>query len=248
MKLFRRLACCGLPFLLSLTIMTGAAGTVLAAEPADLDMGATGSISLTLADSDGNAVSGGAVTLYKVAELYLDDGNMAYTLTSAFSGWTSDLDVTDTGLAAELEAYVKKNSISGTTVSVGKDGKISFNSLGLGLYLIVQTTEPENYKTIRPFVVTVPLEEDGVWVYEVDASPKVGAVTPIKPDTPPEKTRTTKPSTSTTSTTTTAMATILPQTGQLNWPIPVLAIAGLLLLVTGWCMNRSEKKRDRYAV
>ena len=34
----------------------------------------------------------------------------------------------------------------------------------------------------------------------------------------------------------------LPQTGQTNWPVPVLAVAGLLLIVLGWFLCASERK------
>lgn len=234
MKKIREMARCGLVLVLTLAVMAGAAVTAGAAETADLDMDRTGSISLTLKDSDGNAVSGGAVTLCQVAAFYLDDGDMAYALTDAFAGFTSLLDVEDSGLASELATYAEDNSVSGTTVSVGEDGEISFSNLTLGLYLVVQTTESDHYKTINPFVVTVPMEEDGVWVYAVDASPKVGTVTVTEPDT-------------TTTATTTTTTTILPQTGQLNWPIPVLAAAGVLLLLAGWYLSRTGKKHRNYA-
>lgn len=36
----------------------------------------------------------------------------------------------------------------------------------------------------------------------------------------------------------------LPQTGVLRWPIPVMAVAGLLLFCIGWVINR--KKEDQY--
>ncbi|MCD8007709.1 MAG: peptidase, partial [Clostridiales bacterium] len=125
------------------------------------------------------------------------------------------------------------------TLSIGSSGTVSFGGLELGLYLVVQTTESDNYETISPFVVTVPLEEDGVWVYDVDASPKVGAVTPVEPEED-------EPDESTTTTTTTVTKT-LPQTGQLNWPIPVLAISGAVLFALGWCLTRSDRKRTEYA-
>lgn len=242
MKKIRKTARCGFAFLLSLVLVMGITVTAGAAETADLDMDETGSITLTLADSDGTVVSGGAISLYKVAALYLDDGNMAYALTDAFLGCTTVLDVEDSSLASELAAYAEENNISGTTASVGEDGIISFDGLALGLYLVVQTTESDHYETINPFVVTVPMEEEGVWVYAVDASPKVGTVTVTEPET-----ATTTTTTATTTTTTTTTATTLPQTGQLYWPIPVLAIAGFLLLAAGWYLNRSDKKRGSYA-
>lgn len=32
----------------------------------------------------------------------------------------------------------------------------------------------------------------------------------------------------------------LPQTGQLNWPVPVLAVSGVLLFAAGWVLNKKE--------
>lgn len=205
-----------------------------AAESASLDFDQTGSVSLTLEDSDGNALTDGAVTIYQVATLYLDDGNMAYSYTEAFSGCTETLDVEDTSLAATLAEYVTDNNISGTAATIGTDGTVSFNGLELGLYLVVQTTQSTGYNTISPFLVTVPYVENDVWVYNVDASPKVEVYTePATPTTP------TTPSTPSTPT--------LPQTGQLNWPIPVLAVSGLVLFAIGWFMYVTGRRKERHA-
>lgn len=39
----------------------------------------------------------------------------------------------------------------------------------------------------------------------------------------------------------------LPQTGQLNWPIPAITIAGLVLFVTGWilCFGRKRERNEK---
>ena len=34
------------------------------------------------------------------------------------------------------------------------------------------------------------------------------------------------------------------QTGQLNWPVPVLACSGVLLFAAGWVLNRQGKKKN----
>ncbi len=241
----RKAARFGSVFLLSLVLSAGAVITASAADTTDLDMAKSGSISLVLADSDGNTVSGGAVTLYEVADLYLDDGDMAYEMTDAFSGYSAEIDAEDTGLAADLTAYVDENGISGTTTAIGSDGEVSFDGLALGMYLVVQTAESEDYEAISPFVVTVPIEEDGVWVYDVDASPKVGTVTltETEEETPPptETTETTQTEEIPTTTAETLSST-LPQTGQLNWPIPVLAAGGVFLTVMGRHLARSGRK------
>ncbi len=229
---------------------TGGSGSAASATASALDFSRTGSIGLTLEDADGNAVSGGAVTLYQVASLRLDGGGMAYELADAFANCGINLDVEDASLAESLAAYAAESGISGTQAAIGADGSVSFEGLELGLYLVVQTAESDSYETINPFVVTVPLDEDGTWVYAVDASPKVGTVVAVEPEEEtPEPTPETTETETTTETTAPATGTTLPQTGQLNWPVPVLAACGLLLVVAGLALTRQPGKTPgRHAV
>ncbi|MCD8023441.1 MAG: hypothetical protein LUF30_10895 [Lachnospiraceae bacterium] len=216
-----------------------------AADGASLDFDRTGSVSLTLQDSDGNAVSDGAVTIYQVAALYLDDGDMAYAYTEDFADCSETLDVEDSSLAAALEEYVTEYEISGTAISLDADGTAEFDGLELGLYLVVQTTQSTGYNTISPFLVTVPSAENDAWLYDVDASPKVEVYTE------PASTETTAPETSTTPKTSTTAKTVdtstFPLTGQLNWPVPLLAVCGLILLATGWLMVVTGRRKERHA-
>ncbi len=275
--------------LLALAMLCGLGVTAFAADNASLDFSQTGSIGLTLEDGDGNAVTGGAVTLYQVATLYLNDGDMAYAYTDAFADCGIELDVENTSLAAALAACVTA-STPGTEQAIGADGTVSFTDLELGLYLVVQTTDSDNYETINPFVVTVPIDSDGEWVYTVDASPKVGTVTPIEPTPTPTATPTETPAgtetteetetpagsetpaatdppagtetetpeeTASPSPVPTATATpaasdgssddTLPQTGQLNWPVWVLAGFGIALFVLGFILTRERKQRGDHA-
>ncbi len=57
----------------------------------------------------------------------------------------------------------------------------------------------------------------------------------MTPDDPPE---------TTTTTTTVTVTYILPQTGQLFWPVPVLAVCGLLLFALGWVLQRPGRKEE----
>ncbi len=234
MNRFARTIRPSLALLAALTVVFCLSATAFAAaDGASVDFSQTGSVTVTLTDGDGNAVSGGRITIYQVAALYLEDGDMAYVPTDAFQSCTAQLDVTDTSLAAALVQYVQDNGIGGTSAAVDTAGTVRFSGLELGLYLLVQTTASGNYETINPFVVTVPMDSDGAWDYTVDASPKVGTVT----------TQTTEINTSTTSS-----DSDLPQTGQLNWPVPVLAVSGLALFAAGWAMvARDRKKRDHAA-
>ena len=94
------------------------------------------------------------------------------------------------------------------------------------MYLLVQNQAAEGYQAAAPFLVSVPMNEDGTYIYDVDASPKVELTKA------PQPTPTPKPPT-------------LAQTGQLNWPVPVLAIIGLCLFSLGWLL-RFGRKKDGY--
>lgn len=75
-------------------------------------------------------------------------------------------------------------------------GVAEFDDLEVGLYLVVQTTAAENYNVINPFLVSVPIQENGSYVYDVDALPKVGTAakkTPEPPTRPTPRTLRTPP-------------------------------------------------------
>ncbi|MCD7757071.1 MAG: LPXTG cell wall anchor domain-containing protein [Clostridiales bacterium] len=237
-----------LALLAALTLLLSTALTAYAVNGASLDFSKTGSVTLTLKDGDGNPVSGGEITLYQVATLYLDGADMAYAPTEAFRSCTAALDVTDTSLAETLADYVTGEGISGTTLEIGSSGAVSFGGLELGLYLVMQTAESDHYETINPFMVTVPIDENDEWVYDVDANPKVGTVTPTEPedpDDPGEPGEPDKPEPDTpTTTTTTTKTTTLPQTGQMNWPVPLLGGCGVLLFALGWLLKNTGRKEN----
>lgn len=146
----------------------------------------TGSIHVNLYDSTNNkALSGGELTVYRVAEVQRKNGNLSFEYCGDFDGCAIELgDLTDSTLAGQLQEYLHQ-SAEGTTKTIDADGSVTFRGLELGLYLIVQTEASKGYEPINPFLVSLPMAEDGKWNYAVDASPKVGAYTPTKPDTPP---------------------------------------------------------------
>ncbi len=213
-----------------------------AADTTDIEPEKEGSISLTLySDEAGETVTDGALTLYEVAKLTLTDGSMVYVRTEAFAGFDGELDIEDTGLAKDLSAYVSSSSVTGTTKMIESDGSVRFSDLTLGLYLLVQTTPSTGYYTIDPFLVTVPLTQDGVWVYDVDASPKVEVNPEPSPEPEPEPEPEPTPEPKLEPTPTPIPDKTLPQTGQLFWPIPILAGAGALFIMIGSMMRRRRR-------
>ena len=270
---------------------------------AGVDPDRTGSVSVTLYDRQNEVpLRGGRLTLYKVAQVQTYGGGVRYVYTGDFKGCTAELgDLSDSGLAAQLEAYLPA-AAQGTTRTVSEEGKATFRNLEVGVYLLVQTEASHGYAPINSFVVSVPLLEDGSWTYDVDASPKVGTVapdeTPDEPDTPdtpdtpgtpdtpapvipvptPGTDQPTQPDIPDLPVTpgdadnpvspgnpdnpalpaapdNPALpgnpdgvvlpgrpdAARLPQSGQLNWPIPVFACGGTLMFAVGWTLDRKEE-------
>ena len=251
----------------------------------------TGSIHVNLYDSTNNkALSGGELTVYRVAEVQRKNGNLSFEYCGDFDGCAIELgDLTDSTLAGQLQEYLSDNA-EGTVREVDANGNVNFDDLELGLYLVVQTEASKGYEPINPFLVSLPMAEDGKWNYAVDASPKVGAYTPTKPDTPP--TPPTPPTPDYPDTPTppdnpdnpvspgnpdnpvapghpdnpvapghpdhpvapgnpdspvlpghpdNPVMSSLPQTGQLNWPVPVLAVSGVVLFAFGWALDRKYR-------
>ena len=108
---------------------------------------------------------------------------------------------------------------------------------------------------------TVELNENNNWMYRWDNLPVGHAWNVVETDVPDGYevsydsseltvtiTNTLKPETDTDETTTKPEETSQPdklvQTGQLNWPVPVLATAGLLLFSVGWAIVNFGRKEE----
>lgn len=177
---------------------------------------------------DGKAVTGGTLTAYRVGEIQESDGNYSFGKTDAMAAFTDSYeDITDPKLAESVKAFVEENKVPAYGTAKNQNGKAVFSDLELGLYLIVQTEASEGYEPLKPFLISVPMNEDGHYVYEVSAEGKFQLEQKPEPTTP---------------TPTTPSEPTLPQTGQLNWPIPVLAVLGLCLFSFGWILRFGRKK------
>ena len=194
--------------------------------------GRKGSITVSMR-FDGEAVPGGSLTLYWVGEVSQDDGNYSFVPTGDFTGWGSAFGALDSAeenarTAQSLKTFAQSQEppISGIEKQIGKDGMAKFTNLEQGLYLLVQTQAAPGYSPVNPFLVSIPYEVKGEYCYDVDAQAKMELEQLPKP---PEK-----------------PGGKLPQTGQLNWPVPVLAAAGLGLFAIGWAI-RFRRKQDKDA-
>lgn len=223
MKVQKRLAA----FFLAIAMLCAMRMTVYAHEVPDTSR--KGTVSATMLYNN-QPVSGGSLTLYRVGAVQEGDGNYSFGLTGDFAGSGVSLaDLSSDTLAKKLAQYAENQKLSGRTETISTDGTVSFGDLELGLYLVVQTEAAKGYHKADPFLVSVPMNENGTYLYEVDASPKVELAKAPKVTPTPEVTKDQK----------------LPQTGQLNWPVPVMVVLGLLLFGAGWLL-RFGKERGGY--
>lgn len=181
---------------------------------------------------DGENVNGGTLTAIKVGYVSEDDGNYFFCRELDHVQLS---DIQSAGAAADLLEFYQENQgnydFFQQTVGIS-DGKAEFTGLSTGLYLIVQNEAASGYSKLGAFLVSVPYMENGEYQYHVTASIKSELEREPEPEpTTPPPTDPSDPE--------------LPQTGQLNWPIPLLAVSGLLLFAAGWVL-RFGRKRDCY--
>ena len=87
-------------------------------------------------------------------------------------------------LADDYAAVIDEADLYMTTPESDEDGTIFLNNMKVGTYLFVMNHKVNQNGVayqIAPFLVSVPREIDGTWVYDVDASPKLS----IQENTPP---------------------------------------------------------------
>lgn len=197
------------------------------------DLEASGSVTVHLKAGE-QMLESGTLTFFRVGKITQENGNYSFCLTDAFASSAEALDDLQTPETAErLFTYAKRQHLSGTVVPIQSGTAVLEIPQGeLGLYLVVQEQATEGWQTVNPFLIAVPNMENGTYVYQVDATPKVGEIIPTEATQPSE---------------TTPVGPTLPQTGQLNWPVPVLTVLGLGLFAAGWILRFRGKRNDHEA-
>lgn len=150
-----------------------------------VDMDRIGSLLITMQDAETlKLLTDGSLTLYHVADVHLEkDADYSYVLTEDFADMNVDLKTLDADLANRFASYIEEKKIAGLKQSVNDSGKVEFDNLELGLYLIVQEEATQGYYKIKPFLVSVPLEENNEFIYDVNATPKMETLKKV-PQTP----------------------------------------------------------------
>lgn len=177
---------------------------------------------------DGENVDGGTLTAIKVGYVDEEDGNFFFS--QEFTNIKIEDIASSNAPKTQQEFYNnnKSNYDFYTQTQTVENGKATFSGLSTGLYLIVQNRAADGFSKLGAFLVSVPYMEDGEYQYHVTAAIKSELEREPEPTEPPP----TEPD-----------DPKLPQTGQLNWPIPLMVVAGLALFAVGWmlCFRKKNK-------
>lgn len=215
------------------------------------DLSHSGSISINLRYGE-EPVSGGSLVCYRAGDVEKNNESYGFKLNADFSDSRIPIDdIYSAETADKLAQWAQKEKLSGTPAEVDNQGHTVFSGLKPGLYLLIQDKASKKYYGVEPFLVSVPMNESGMYIYDVDASPKVELVGSSKPETPvdpedPEKPNGSKDPTKPNESKDPAKSTdsVLPQTGQLNWPVPIMCVSGLMLLTVGLLLRTNKKKNE----
>ncbi len=189
---------------------------------------------------------GAKVEIYQIATMEYRGSDLGYVYTDDWKELTTDLSKeTSEDEILQMRDLAESKNLTGIEKASDEDGNVCYPDLPQGVYLVVQTDEVQHFSVFEPFLVYLPCIEENHWKYDVTAEPKIayqvrsGARDPNEPDptpstvpeepvNPPKEDTTPK----------------LPQTGQLNWPIPVLLVTGTFLVSAGIIVRLAGRKED----
>ena len=185
------------------------------------DLSQKGSLTIVM-EFDCEHFSGGSLTSCRVGRVRVLDTDADFVLLEELGGGELPGKLDNPDLAKELALRSAYHSLPLLHSEI-QEGAAVFTGLEPGLYVVTQTEPSDGFFPIQTFLLSLPRWTEDGYVYDLTAAPKV----PLEPEP-------TEPSEPTAPTVPPKPGTTLPQTGQLNWPVPVLAILGLTLFGTGW--------------
>lgn len=244
---------------------TGAAGagalTVQAAQAGsassgllsgETDISGEGSLQLDLTYTEDGAekkMEGGSVEIYLAAGVFVNDADCRYDVSSGrFSSVLGGAEIENMDSAelgrrnASLSAALEKacGNIRPDAEAPVKEGSVSFSNLKAGLYFVRQKEKSEGDRSVVPFLISVP---DAKGSMNVAAKPKQGIVGETHGVTP--ETGGGGSSGGSNGGGVINSGGKLPQTGQLWWPVPVLALCGIALTLGGETVRKKASSKDQ---
>ena len=186
--------------------------------------------------------------IYKIADV---SQYGKYTVTSDFAKYSIDLKIEEQTewqtLASTLRGYVARDGKNPLQIKkTNADGTAYFGDLTVGLYLLIGDDAKDSaykYKTEEAIIALPNLEEEDQWIFDITILPKYERE-PWSPDGKVTSTGTDQKENTENKTESESDSEgkdkKLPQTGQLWWPVGMLAVSGIFLFLMGWSRRMSD--------
>lgn len=137
-----------------------------------VDFNKKGSLEITLSEKEDNSkINGAEITIYKVADAKEKDYNLVFQYVDNFKCSASLDNLESKELTNEINKCIDDNTTSFKKVT-NKDGKVTFNNLDLGLYIVKQTNKVKGYSQISPYLISIPKVLNNEWTYNIVSKPK----------------------------------------------------------------------------
>lgn len=194
-------------------------------------------------------LAGDTYELTLIAHKSIDDDTLdvTYNIVDTYRDYDCDWPTTSASERLAIAKELAKVAVPDETGVTNKYGKLTFSNLKPGLYLVARTqVAPANQEyIIDPYLVTLPIIEDGEVFKDIEVDEKFAHIDRPRPSPTPSASPTPESSPVPTPTVTPKTPKAkLPQTGQLNWPIPILIAMGLsLILLGGWLQRKSDHEK-----
>lgn len=143
-----------------------------------LDFEKTGTIELTLKEStEQTPIKDLEITIIEIASATSENHNLVFTYHENIENCEVDLsNLSNEDSVYELEKCIKNIELPTQTKLTDTEGKVLFDELRLGIYLVKQTNELNEYSNIDSFLVMIPKVEDNTWDYDIKAKPKTDII------------------------------------------------------------------------
>ncbi|SCW53670.1 Cna protein B-type domain-containing protein [Ruminococcaceae bacterium YRB3002] len=162
------------------------ARTLYAAGQLDPDKDSSLTMTLKTPGDDGKTAVGAEVTVYRVAEgRYGTGGGIDFVLTSDYAATSLDLENKITqSMIDDVAQFTVDNSVAGVASETSDaDGKVVFEGLKSGVYLVMATSLPTGFTSFVPFLYFLPYYSTDPsnigWQYDGVAEPKLSYLEPI---------------------------------------------------------------------
>lgn len=136
-----------------------------------------GSVTLTALDKETKEpISGATFRIYRFASAYIKNDSISYIYTDDFKNNGMDIsNFSDAYFPIHLMIHSIINAVAFEEKATDSSGRLTFDNLPCGAYLIVPVEMKDGYLNPSPFIATVPMEDESQnkWIYNIDASPKI---------------------------------------------------------------------------